>query len=229
MVEAVAGGGRFVVVILDNMTTAMTGMQPTPATGWGEGKAVGLEELVAGCGAGEPEVVDAYDIKAVAKALRRAWKAAAAREGRVQVVIARHGCVAHDRQAAVPEPVEVEVVPGPEAVPARFEPGQKGCSDCGRCVEICPRGAIKRVGKGQMEVDEAACIGCRLCAELCPTGAMRLEPGGGCVGCGVCLEWFGCPGLVRGEDGKVRIDPQWCVGCGVCTEVCAHGAIRTRA
>ena len=35
LVDAVAQGVRFVLVILDNRTTAMTGNQPTPASGWG--------------------------------------------------------------------------------------------------------------------------------------------------------------------------------------------------
>ena len=54
LIDAVVQGARFVLVILDNGTTAMTGNQPTPGTGIGAGgettAAVDMEGLVRACG-----------------------------------------------------------------------------------------------------------------------------------------------------------------------------------
>ncbi|MEJ2724754.1 MAG: thiamine pyrophosphate-dependent enzyme, partial [Deltaproteobacteria bacterium] len=61
LLNAVYNGARFILVVLDNLTTAMTGMQPTPALGiradGSEGKAISLERLIAGCGVDYIEVV----------------------------------------------------------------------------------------------------------------------------------------------------------------------------
>ena len=52
LLNAVYNGSRFVLVILDNSITAMTGMQPTPESGitadGHPGKSLSLEELVKG-------------------------------------------------------------------------------------------------------------------------------------------------------------------------------------
>ena len=36
---------------------------------------------------------------------------------------------------------------------------------------------------------------------------------------------FECPSLIRGEDGRVKIDRLTCVDCGLCLEVCGQGGI----
>ena len=45
------------------------------------------------------------------------------------------------------------------------------CVGCGRCVEVCPSGAIE-AGRPPF-FDLAACIGCLCCAEICPQGAIE--------------------------------------------------------
>ena len=54
LLNAVYNDARFILLILDNETTAMTGMQPTPGQGdhadGSEGTLVPLEQLVRGCG-----------------------------------------------------------------------------------------------------------------------------------------------------------------------------------
>jgi len=47
-----------------------------------------------------------------------------------------------------------------------------------------------------------------------------------CKGCLICVNQFGCPGLViNADDKKVEIDQDLCRGCGVCVDVCPHDAI----
>jgi ferredoxin len=47
------------------------------------------------------------------------------------------------------------------------------CESCGRCVEVCPRGAI--VLAEHPHFDLKRCVGCLCCAEACPTGAIELH------------------------------------------------------
>jgi indolepyruvate ferredoxin oxidoreductase alpha subunit len=229
LINAVYNGARFVLIILDNETTSMTGMQPTPETGLTAdghpGGQVDLMGLIKGCGVTQVEEVDPYDMAALMKTLRRAQRHVASPQGSVAVVVARHACVALNRALAVPKPVKVRVSGAAEPRPPIFDAKARACADCGRCVAICPAGALKRAGKGDIRVDAKKCVSCRLCAEVCPTGTMALEPSQGCTGCGVCLSWFACPALTRGPDGRVEIDRSWCVDCGLCAPVCAQGAI----
>ena len=48
-----------------------------------------------------------------------------------------------------------------------------GAEKCGRCLSVCPRGAISRGGaEPQIIIDRALCDDCGECAKLCPTGAL---------------------------------------------------------
>ena len=232
LVNAIYNGSRFILIILDNETTSMTGMQPTPESGLTAdghpGRPVDIAALVRGCGVEHFQEVDPYDLKSLAKALGKARRYTEKPEGSVAVILARHACAAQRPQEAIPHPVKVEVLPAAQAAPPVHSPDIKACADCGRCLEVCPAGALTRVRKGVIKVDAAACTGCRMCAEVCPTGTMVLAPAGGCVGCGLCTTWFVCPALVPDGQGRISIDPAWCVDCGLCVEVCAHGAIIPR-
>lgn len=45
------------------------------------------------------------------------------------------------------------------------------CTGCGRCLEVCPTGAI-RLADGVATVEASLCRGCQACLEACPTGAI---------------------------------------------------------
>jgi len=229
LTNAVYNGARFVLVVLDNETTSMTGMQPTPENGLTAdghpGRKVDLMALIKGCGVEQVEEVDPYDLTAMRKALVRANRHAMKPEGSVAVVVARHACVAQKKDEAIPHRLPVAVAGAAQPQAPVFSPKAHKCADCGRCVAICPAGALKRIVKARVKVDAKKCVGCRLCAQTCPTGTMVLEPAGGCVGCGVCYTWFVCPALSPGADGRVGIDPAWCVECGLCVKVCANQAL----
>jgi ferredoxin len=50
------------------------------------------------------------------------------------------------------------------------------CSGCGECVPSCPFGALRKVAKGEVELDRLRCWGCGTCRASCARGALALEP-----------------------------------------------------
>jgi indolepyruvate ferredoxin oxidoreductase alpha subunit len=163
LLNAVYNGARFILVLLDNETTAMTGMQPTPALGiradGSRGKSIPLERIVAGCGVDFIEVVDPYDIHAMTALLKKAKAYVSSPQGGIAVVIARHPCVIAYRDRAIPEKMPVTVTDEcdecgfchqrfecpalvPDAEIGHTTVNQSICADCGVCTQICPRGAI---------------------------------------------------------------------------------------
>ncbi len=133
LINAVYNGAKFALVVLDNETTSMTGMQPTPESGrtadGHQGKAIALQELIRGCGVKNVEEVDPYDIPSLTKALRRAGRNAKKEDGSVEVVIARHPCVANNLREAVPNPVKVAVRETAEAVRPSFDFEGQPCAN----------------------------------------------------------------------------------------------------
>ncbi len=53
------------------------------------------------------------------------------------------------------------------------------CTECNRCVEVCPEGAIEVMPKVFWEniylINEEKCTKCGKCEEICPTGALKLD------------------------------------------------------
>ena len=162
LIDAVNQNVRFVLVILDNRTTAMTGSQPTPATGKSAAGddlvRVELESLVKGCGIHFLEVGDPYDTKAFIKVVKAA--VAFSRSEGPAVVIARHPCIIDlARQGKAADPIEVMV--------------SEDCDGCGFCLQHfeCPALIAVEDGKRTI-VDPLICNGCGVCLDICPKDAI---------------------------------------------------------
>jgi indolepyruvate ferredoxin oxidoreductase alpha subunit len=167
LVDAVYTDARFILVILDNAITAMTGMQPTPGTGLlidgSQGRAVPLEDMVRGAGVEFLKVLDPYDLTTMRNVLKEARAHTQAEDGGVAVVIARHPCILHYRDAM---PSRGKVVITDRCV---------GCFHCVTRFE-CPA-LSKDEGAKRAVVDEKLCIGCGVCVDVCPKEAMELVTG----------------------------------------------------
>ena len=163
LIDAVNQNVRFVLVILDNRTTAMTGSQPTPATGKSATGAplvkVDMETLVKGCGVGFLEVGDPYDTNEFIEMIKTAI--AFSRGKGPAVVIARHPCIIDlARQGKAADPVEVMVT--------------EECDGCGFCHQHFECPALVAVDDGQQTaVDPLVCNGCGVCLDICPKGAIE--------------------------------------------------------
>jgi len=241
LLNAVYNGAKFILVILDNSITAMTGMQPTPESGLTAdghpGKPLSIEELVKGCGVKYLRVVNPYDIKGLIREAEKAYKYNLQKDGGMAVIITRYPCIINQREQLKVNPVKVDIRHTPplekglpqvksKEMPSSLLPviQEDRCCQCDTCVIQCPVGAISRTGDDYV-IDYSKCTGCRVCAQECPTSAIEMPAVGACIACGYCLRRFECPSLIRGEDGRVKIDRLTCVDCGLCIEVCGQGGI----
>ena len=161
LINAVHHGHKFLLMILDNRTTAMTGHQPHAGSSVGPSccdiTAVSIENVVKGCGVRWLKVVDPYDIKTTTDAI----KEAVAQEG-VSVIIARRECALlakRGREGAIQKKAYID--------PAI-------CNKCRTCVDkfSCP--AISSVDKIQT-IDATLCAGCGVCPQICPSKAIKEE------------------------------------------------------
>jgi indolepyruvate ferredoxin oxidoreductase alpha subunit len=241
LLNSVYNGAKFVLVILDNSIVAMTGMQPTPESGTTAdghpGKPLSLEELVKGCGVRYLRVINPYDIKGMIQEVEKAYKYTQQRDGGMAALIARYPCIIYQKEQLNVNPIKVEIrhTPPPEKGLPQVKSkemdksllpvfDEEACGQCDTCMIQCPEGAISKTETGYA-IDYSKCIGCRTCVRECPTSAIDSPAVGACIGCGYCLKRFECPSLIRGEDGRVRIDRMTCVNCGLCLQVCGQGAI----
>ena len=121
---------------------------------------------------------------------------------------------------------EVHLLPDREAILTEA----KRCLHCGACYSCdtcmlqCPEGAIAKAESGYT-INYEKCTGCRICVKECPTSAIEMPALGACIACGYCFKRFECPSMIRGEDGRLKIDRLTCVDCGLCTMVCGQEAI----
>jgi len=167
LINAVFHQARFILVILDNATTAMTGHQPTPELGLtaaGEpGRPVFLADLVKACGVRFLKKADPYDIPNFISLLQEADRYCRGADGGVAVVIAKHPCIL-DREARKSQPVlEVCVT--------------EDCTGCRHCLDDfeCPALSMAEATE-QVVIDGARCIGCGVCVHVCPGGSITAYP-----------------------------------------------------
>jgi indolepyruvate ferredoxin oxidoreductase alpha subunit len=158
LIDAVINKSASALLILDNRTTAMTGHQENPGTGFTikgeETVRINLRDLCVACGVRPENVrtVDAYDIAAVAQAVRDA------RDSRdFFVIVAERPCALIKDVARERAGLSCEV-------------DRDKCVGCKACVKAgCPALAPR---DGKVEIDKAMCNGCMICAEICPADAI---------------------------------------------------------
>jgi indolepyruvate ferredoxin oxidoreductase alpha subunit len=152
------------MVVLDNSTTAMTGFQPHPGTGYtatgDEAVSLKAEDVARACGVKFVEVVDPFDLKAAIETIEKAIRF----EGPA-VVVSRGPCATIElrekRQA------------GQKIVPCYID--QDKCNPrCDACIKLLGCPAIIKRGD-RIVIDAPLCTGCNLCAQVCPHKAIVQE------------------------------------------------------
>jgi len=168
LIDAVVQKVKFVLVILDNRTTAMTGSQPPPTSGIGACgeplQAVDIESLVRGCGVKFCKEGNPYRVKDFISLMKEAVKYS--REKGPAVVISRYPCVIDlTRKGESSEFIPIEIT--------------DDCDGCGYCIKHfeCPALVYHDENKDEKftTVDPLLCIGCGVCLNVCPKGAIVVK------------------------------------------------------
>lgn len=193
LLNSVYNGARFILVILDNSITAMTGMQPTPESGvtadGHPGTPLSIEELVKGCGVKYIRVLNPYHMKDLIREAKRAHRYTQQPDGGVAVLIVRYPCITHQKDQLKINPVKVEVrhTPSPDMDLPQLKSGALARSllpvyrdKIAPCTAACPiqvdaRGYITLIAKGKFdealglirEKNPFPAITGRLCARPC--------------------------------------------------------------
>jgi indolepyruvate ferredoxin oxidoreductase, alpha subunit len=201
LTNAVYNGARFVLVILDNAITAMTGMQPTPESGLTAdghpGRALSIEDLVRGCGVRYLRVVNPYDLQEFIREARKARRHTLAPDGGMAVLISRYPCITHQKGQLKVHPLRVTIrhVPPPEknlspvtraTMPQSLLPAY--LEKTAPCTSACPlqvdaRGYLRLIVEGRYEEALARVreknpfpgITGRLCAKPCEKACRRKD------------------------------------------------------
>lgn len=159
--NAVHTGARFILIVMDNGTTAMTGLQPTAQSeelAFGEtDKQLSIERLVLACGVDFVREVDPYDFETFQSTLKDADSHTKAESGGVAVIIAKRACILYDRSTILANPIRVEVT--------------EACDGCNYCMVAfeCPALVLSPDSK-RVDIDRRICIDCGECIEGCYKG-----------------------------------------------------------
>lgn len=162
LANAAYNRSNILVVVLDNRTTAMTGHQANPGTGFTLGQqptdVIDIEVLARALGIKHVATIDAYDVDGLETAYKELMAA-----NEPAVLVARRPC------ALLPEIRKQWVA---------LEVLEEKCTGCGVCFRIgCPA-ILKsdevdaKSGKPKALIDPVMCTGCEVCSQLCPHDAI---------------------------------------------------------
>ncbi|MDR2135836.1 MAG: 4Fe-4S binding protein [Treponema sp.] len=154
LVNAVYNDANIIAVILDNGTTAMTGNQPHPGTGFSicgsPAKKISIPAVLGALGLGDAPRLNPFDFPAAKEGL-----ASLLGKTGVRALVFEAPCIMLSR-GGPPCGIDAE-----------------RCTGCGLCVRKLGCPAISAAPQGQSHrIDPALCTGCGLCRHVCAFGAI---------------------------------------------------------
>lgn len=166
LINARYNKSNFLLIVLDNETTAMTGHQPHPGMGKNamgeEVVCISVESVVEGLGI-PVSVHDPFDIETTTELVFNSLQSKG-----VKVLILRRACALVAAKGAKKPRVYVD---------------QELCigDSCG-CNRFCNKtfsctANIWDVNNNKAVIDEVVCNRCQVCVSLCPRGAIKVEGG----------------------------------------------------
>lgn len=160
LMDIVYNKGITTVIILDNSTTAMTGRQDHPSSGFTlkgeETKEINIAEICRVIGVERVRHINPFNLSEVEKTISDEinQKLSSVIISKSPCVLLKHKAKAH-RQPSLTVDLSV-------------------CNGCMACLKIgCP--ALERIEKDNLSlvtINTMLCNGCRLCVDLCRTGAI---------------------------------------------------------
>jgi indolepyruvate ferredoxin oxidoreductase alpha subunit len=160
LVNAVYNNAKVTLIVLDNVTTAMTGHQPHPGTGiTGMGspaERISIEKIAEACGVKYVRVVNPFKLKEAETALKEALQ----HDG-PSVLVFRAPCTLID--------VREKRRKGLKIVPCKIA---DKCTNCMACIKLlgCPALIVEA---GKARISATLCTGCGLCVAVCPFKAIE--------------------------------------------------------
>ncbi len=162
LLNVVYNKSNTVTIILDNLTTAMTGHQPHPSTGrtlmGEEAVKADFEALARAMGYEEVRTADPLNLKELEEALK-----ASLESDKPAVLVTRSPCIfLYDKR------------------PALYEVDMERCNACDRCFDIgCPavirsEEVHEKSGKAKAEINSILCFGCAVCEQVCARNAIHV-------------------------------------------------------
>jgi len=158
LINAVHNRHNFILVVLDNGTTAMTGHQPHPGIditppGWDK-PSISIEAIAKACGVEQVAVVNPINLAKTKTAIREALES-----NKLSVIVAKSPCPLYEARMLGKKKKRGFMV-GPECN-----------TDCTECVDTfgCP--ALYKDtdpdAKTTMIINDDMCIGCGVCIQFC--------------------------------------------------------------
>ena len=155
LINAVHNKHNFVLTVLDNRITAMTGGQPNPGIpidGMGdEAPEISVRKLALACGCDYVRVINPFNLEQVIKTYKEAFE-----RDDTAVIISKAPCTLIKGLAKKPHVTFIE----------------SNCNNCDKCVSelACP--AISKIN-GKITLDASQCDGCNVCIQVCRYGALQ--------------------------------------------------------
>ncbi|MDR2831146.1 MAG: indolepyruvate ferredoxin oxidoreductase subunit alpha [Methanobrevibacter sp.] len=156
LINGIHNKDKFVLTILDNRTTAMTGGQPNPGLnvdGMGDpAPEISIEKIAIGSGAEFVKLINPLNLKKTIKT----YKEAIEFDG-VSVIIAKSPCTLINEKKR--KPMEIDYTK---------------CTNCLYCVKIlaCPAISTK---DDKIIIDHLSCKGCATCVQICKEKAIKVK------------------------------------------------------
>lgn len=161
LINAVHNKNRFVLVILDNRTTAMTGGQPNPGLpvdGMGlEAPEISIPDIVKACGVEMVETINPLNVRNSKDIFKKALQF-----DKVAVVISQYPCMLIKGGTQKGKNIIIDVQ-------------DDKCTGCDTCVMelTCP--AIYTTEEDKIRIDPLMCRKCNVCVQTCPEKAIRAK------------------------------------------------------
>jgi indolepyruvate ferredoxin oxidoreductase alpha subunit len=156
LINAVHNKHNFVLTVLDNRITAMTGGQPNPGIpidGMGdEAPEVSIRKVALACGCDYVRVINPFNLDQVVKTYVEAFQ-----RDDTAVIVSKAPCTLIKGLTKKP--------------PVNFIEGN--CNKCDKCVSELACSAISKID-GKITVDKSQCDGCNVCIQVCKYGALEV-------------------------------------------------------
>jgi indolepyruvate ferredoxin oxidoreductase, alpha subunit len=165
LINAVHNKNHFVLVILDNSTTAMTGGQPhpgLPVDGMGEtAPEISISKIVKAVGVDFVETINPLNVKKSEAVFHKALQC-----NGMAVVISKYPCMLITSRKRKDKRIIIEIL-------------EEKCTNCETCLQelTCPAMYTSKTGK--KEIDTSMCRQCNVCIQICPEKAIRAKKMGG--------------------------------------------------